>query len=255
VKIDNMLKQLAKIIGIICLGLVIVFVGLMIWLTNPFIFQMIFTLVLGWITFLEKVIGYVVVSKSRLIEWAIAILFLTGGTHWFLSWFYKNSDFSVNAAAVKPKSWKLKWSIALIGIFLLMFVTSISITGLIHQTGWLAKSPFTKSSWEKSSWTFYGYKTKDIFRAMGMGLESYSEANQHLPIVSQPVPFKDLKIPKEYYHGFLVDQWGMPILYSSDGNSYVLRSYGKNKILGGGSGEFDDLLYSDGELLGDRRRN
>lgn len=213
--------------------------------TNPFILQTIFSLLFGWVYFLGKVIPYASFNPAIFIEGIIILIIFIFGVHQFLSWLTTNYHKSHNIEIDKPlKPWRLKWTIAGVSIFFLTFTISISLTGLIHEIGWLTKSPFLNTDFN-----FGGNITERYLNLMGKGLEKYYAEHQHLPIVSQPVPWKELKIPKQYYDGPIIDQWGNPILYSSDGRSYTLRSYGKNGILGGGLDKFDDLVFSDGKLV------
>lgn len=213
--------------------------------TNPFILQTIFSLLFGWVDFLGKVIPYINFNPAILIEGMIILIIFIFGVHQFLTWLTKNYHTSHNREINKPlKPWRLKWTIAGVSIFFLTFTISISLTGLIHEIGWLTKSPFLNTDFN-----FGGNITERYLNLMGQGLEKYYADHQHLPIVSQPVSWKELKIPKQYYDGPIIDQWGNPILYSSDGRSYTLRSYGKNGILGGGVDKFDDLVFSDGKLV------
>jgi len=205
-----------------------------------YILQTIWILLSGWVSFVRNTISYVNRDTLFIILEVIGtILVLTVGFQWFISWFYQN--YNVTEGQLKPQ-WHLKWTIIGVAIFFLMFTISISITGLIHESIWLVRSPFTESALKSAE------ATKSILKYMGDQLESYQLEHHHLPIVAQPIPLKELVIPN--YKGNYIDEWGMLILYSSDGESYILRSYGPNRILGGGSrGKYDDLVYSKGEFL------
>ncbi|NTW21289.1 MAG: hypothetical protein HGA42_17650 [Nostocales cyanobacterium W4_Combined_metabat2_030] len=245
-KTSDILKNI--LVGLFSLLILLIFVlagG------NVFIIQVSFIIFLGWISFLLKVIPYIFVNKLMLVESLVIVLILIGSVHWFLSWFYENYNSSTKNEAITKSRWKFKWTFTGITIFFLMFIISISITGLIHEISWLRQTPLTEYSF------FYGGETEKILRKMGIGLDAYYQENNHLPIVSQPVPFKEIKIPQKYYDGVVIDQWGMPILYDcSDGKSYTLRSYGRNRILGSGMDKFDDLVYIDGQVLrSDLKRN
>lgn len=244
----NSLSQWEKIFRLILLigiNIFFIFVGIVMLGINPFMLETIFSLLFGWIYFLGKVIPYASFNPAIFIEGMIILIIFIFGVHQFLSWLTKNYRYSHNTEIDKPlKPWRLKWTVAGVSIFFLTFTISISLTGLIHEIGWLTKSPFLNTDFN-----FGGNITERYLNLMGKGLEKYYAEHQHLPIVSQPLPWKELKIPKQYYDGPIIDQWGNPILYSSDGRSYTLRSYGKNGILGGGLDKFDDLVLTDGKLV------
>jgi len=232
-------------VTLLCVTLLIGFVFFAPSNISFFIIPTIWILLFGWVSFISKIISYVNSDILLIIFEGIGtILLLIAGFQWFIFWFYQNYHYSIEVTErqLKPK-WHLRWTIIGVAIFFLMFTISISITGLIHETTWLVSSPFTDVYFGKATSTA---ATRLVLKHMGDKLESYQLEHHHLPIVDQPIPFKELEIPD--YHNSYIDQWGMPILYSSDGHSYVLRSYGSNRILGGGTGKFDDIVYVDGLL-------
>jgi hypothetical protein len=51
-----------------------------------------------------------------------------------LKWLY-------SATSAEPRYWQRKWTLQLVGLVVLMFVAGIAVTGVVHQTSWLAHSP------------------------------------------------------------------------------------------------------------------
>jgi|GEM_PF-2152483 len=229
-----------------------------------FIPQIIFTLLFGWAFFICRNLFDINIDIVLILEIIITILLLTFGFQWFISWLYKNyyDPIEVTEGRLKPRSHQ-RWII--IGFAILYLTGTISITGIIHEMTLFVQPPIV---------TEYYDSTRRRIDHVGEDIKNvYQRDDQQvlhpLPIVAQPIPIKKLLEPKELVKTLKkpeelkrfiqsidyisnIDEWGMPIMYSSNGeNSYILRSYGPNRILGGGAGEFDDLVYSDGKFLTD----
>ena len=112
-------------------------------------------------------------------------------------------------------------------------------------------------------WTgmiFRGYmapkrpRTVADMRAIGTALGSYQVDYNTFPI--QPVlgDLEDAALPAVYYEevvykGRFRDSWNTPFKYISDGQSYSLISYGKDRKPGGEE-EFEaDIVYINGQLV------
>ncbi len=201
-------------------------------------------LIFGWIQFLGKVLPHIQPSLAIMLEGIGAILVLMVGTHLFLRWLFTNLRQPEDGLSDR-RQWKLRWTATGLMIFVLMFITSISMTGLIHQTGWLAHEPWLESSFAS------GRRARADMRAIGTALGSYQVDWEHFPVTHthRPVALSDVGLPPAYYEGAVYDVWLTRVEYSAGGHSYVLRSYGKNRILGGGTEEFDDIVYSNGQFL------
>lgn len=246
----EIIKNILRILGVllmIFLFLIIVGSGL------GFLIQVPFMLLFGWIGFLGKAFPYITFNPLMVFEGIGTILVLILGVHFFLSWFYKNYRTSTQKLLSIQKNipsthlWQIRWTLTSVCIFILMFLTSIAMTGSIHQVAWLAHE-----QWSKMDYRFGMTLTTRDMEELGKSLESYRVDNQHFPITSGSISLEQAGIPapylvtvwKPYY-----DSWGTPYQYTSDGHSYVLRSYGYNEILGGGTGLFDDIVYSDGRFI------
>ncbi len=205
-------------------------------------------LLVGWYAFLKTILPHVSVNPVMLGE-GIAIIFVLGiGGHYFLVWLYENFGTSGEGQALKQR-WLLKWSFSGLTIFLLMFVTSIAVTGFIHQTVWLFTSsgPVVESNWGPGS---PRYATNRNMRQVGAALSKCQAERGSLPKQMEPVELQTVAFPGECaVPGAYKDGWGTPFMYSSNGTSYVVKSYGKNRIAGGGVGDFDDWIFSDGEFI------
>lgn len=210
-----------------------------------FVLQIPITLLFGWFTFLKKVIPHVSFDPAALVVGMLSIAFLFMAVQYFLRWF--SANYGVNSEDGQGwRKWKIGWSFAALAIFVLMFMISISLTGLIHQIKWLRDEPMVESSWQ-------GMRTREKMKAAGSIIERYRVENGRFPVAVTAVSFSEIKGLEELEPDAVFDEWGTPLQYCSDGKSYTLRSLGKNKVLGGGSDAFDDLIYCDGKFITDGR--
>ncbi|MDH3975052.1 MAG: type II secretion system protein GspG [Deltaproteobacteria bacterium] len=202
-----------------------------------------FFLAFGWIYYLYRVFPNIEFNIVPILEGIGAAIILTIAAHYFLAWLYKNygrGDVELEG----ERLWSLRWTLMGVGLFILMFSTSISITGLVHQTGWLLRGPMIKTAQN-----FRPRATGTQMRIIGERLDAYYEEFKHFPLSARSVNLEDVGIPASYYDGPDKDAWGTPFKYKSDGSSYVLKSLGRNRVPGGEEGDFDDLVFSDGLFI------
>ena len=101
-----------------------------------FVLEVPATLAFGWPWYLWRV-----VPRLDPDPWAVAsaAAYLVGvmvGGHLFLRWVY-----AASGPPGEPRRWPWTWTLRLVGLVVLMFVSGIAVTGIAHQTGWLIRSP------------------------------------------------------------------------------------------------------------------
>jgi ankyrin repeat protein len=97
-------------------------------------------------------------------------------------------------------------------------------------------------------------QTIDRMKSLGTALGAYQIDFDTFPVAEQgvisTVIFQDDPqngLTKNYYNGPATDAWGTEFTYSSDGETYLLKSFGADKAEGDSSGEFDqDIVFKDG---------
>ncbi len=88
----------------------------------------------GWISFLQKVVPNVQISREGVLTALLCLLVLVPGLHLFLRW-------ARGGVAGATRRWKLRWTLALIALVVLTFAAGTAAVGVTHQTGWLINSP------------------------------------------------------------------------------------------------------------------
>lgn len=90
----------------------------------------------GWIPFLARVIPRMSVEWSSATVGLVAIFLFAVGVHGMgYAWRKPRSEEAVGA----PR-WRLRWTISIVTIVLILFAAGISIIGIVHQTSWLSRS-------------------------------------------------------------------------------------------------------------------
>jgi hypothetical protein len=92
-------------------------------------------LLLGWISFLARVLSRITWDWGTLAVSAAALVLFTAGVH-FIGWSWRRR---VPAAArVAGPAWKVRWSVAVVGGLFLLFAAGVCLIGIAHQVAWLA---------------------------------------------------------------------------------------------------------------------
>ena len=99
------------------------------------------TLAVGWYSYLARVLPHVSPDLWTVVSGIVCLAGVVIGLHVFLNWIY-------SASATEPRSWRRKWTLAVVGVLVLMFVAGIAVTGMVQQTTWLIRSaePLTQDN-------------------------------------------------------------------------------------------------------------
>jgi general secretion pathway protein G len=125
----------------------------------------------------------------------------------------------------------------LIGIVILGVIAAIAIPNLLAG---ISRSPQKR--------------TIADMRAIGTALGSYQVDYDKVPStynVLWPLPElieADGFVPSSYYYGSLYDGWGGPYYYVSNGVSYTIVSFGKDKKPGSTEDFTEDIRFVNGAL-------
>src|SRR5205085_4286528 len=91
----------------------------------------------------------------------------------FLRWLYA-------ATGPEPRRWPWRRTLLLVGLVVLMFVSGIAVTGMVHQTGWLVRSPeplLTGGVREPAARS----KSMNNLKQIGIAAHAMHDAVEHFP--------------------------------------------------------------------------
>jgi prepilin-type processing-associated H-X9-DG protein len=140
----------------------------------PQIIMVMFELVVGWPMYLARVLPSVRFNLAGLATAAACLLMIVLLGHRFAGWMWSATSAGDGAAAERRPVWRMRWTMGVIAIVLLMFVAGIGATGVGHQTVWLARSErpmFEYRSRETANRVKCGSNLKQI----GLALQLYAE--------------------------------------------------------------------------------
>ena len=98
-----------------------------------FLAELPLTLAFGWPVYLYRIVPQLKPDPWSVVSAIVCLVALVLGSHAFLRWLYA-------ASSTEPRQWPWKRTLQLVGLVVLMFVSGIAVTGMIHQTGWLIRS-------------------------------------------------------------------------------------------------------------------
>jgi hypothetical protein len=102
--------------------------------------QVVLYLVLGWAFHLARLGPQVRIDWPGVATCVVCLVGFSLGLHFFLGWFYRNFGAS-GTGGENHRRWSLRWTAALVGLIVILFVSGIAVVGVTHQVGWLLNSP------------------------------------------------------------------------------------------------------------------
>ena len=121
-----------------------------------------FTIVLGWIPFLGRVLPEAEPDGPSVLVGALALILFGGCVHWL-------GRSRVSAV----RRWRMRWTVAVVLGVVLLFAAGVSIVGISHQVAWLATSD--------QPMVGEGLKRRRDAREIGIGISSYSGVMGKVP--------------------------------------------------------------------------
>jgi len=96
--------------------------------------ELIYHLVIGWLFFVVSNVRNLETNLEMIACGIGALGMATYGLHCLLNWLRGE------------RAWKWSWTLSITSLMLMLFAASISMTGMIHQLGWMMREPLTESS-------------------------------------------------------------------------------------------------------------
>ena len=87
----------------------------------------------GWVNFIGTVIPGISIDIAGVATFIICLGLAAILGQSFCRWLWKNSG--------HEEPWKPRWTAAGLAVVVLMFAAGMAFTGVVHQTGWLLRSP------------------------------------------------------------------------------------------------------------------
>ncbi len=144
-------------------------------------FDLLGHLLAGWALFLWRVVPRMTVSLAGVGTAMVCLVVLVPGLQGFLAWLYARHGAVKSNPADVPRQWRFRWTANVLALVVLMFVAGMAVTGVAHQTAWLAttREPLIKSGGfrEAVERVKSTYNLKEIFRAA----EAYYEVRGGFP--------------------------------------------------------------------------
>jgi hypothetical protein len=103
-------------------------------------------LLLGWVDFLQRTLPKVSINWAGIGMVTVCSLLILAALHSFCGWLAR-------ACFAKQAGWRWSSTFAIYGMLWTVFLTAMSVTGVVHQVAWLAASdqPWMVRSWSKIS--------------------------------------------------------------------------------------------------------
>ena len=98
--------------------------------------------VIGWVTFPIRVVPQMTFEPVAIGVAAVSLVMMILLAHGLARWLFAGHPHAGPLPEGKetPRPWRLRWTVAMVAIVLLLFVSGISIIVSIHQTFWLVTS-------------------------------------------------------------------------------------------------------------------
>jgi len=90
-------------------------------------------LAFGWLHFLARNLGQVSVHPASVVTGAVFVALLIVAIHGCGSSFCR----AVTAKSAVAPRWRFRWTLAILGVVVLMFVAGLSTIGLARHLGWM----------------------------------------------------------------------------------------------------------------------
>lgn len=110
--------------------------------------QVPWTLVVGWLQFLLRVVPEMTWRWGAIAETVVVGAVLGVGTHLFLRRMWRK----LRPEDARP--WPVRWSVSLVALIVLLFGATMATVGIGHHVGWLAsdRARMLESSWRHVAW-------------------------------------------------------------------------------------------------------
>lgn len=162
----------ARVLVLLIIFALLLFVVSLLFIVGEWIFEAAWAFMSGWFSYPARVIPKISYNIEMILcglgAFGMALFF----SHRLLKWL-------AEYAPLIPSPWPFRFTAYLSFLLLSMFGTSIAMTGIIHQTAWLARSDSITSSRNMALVTVQKNNTKDL--AGGLLMEAIDHPQHKYP--------------------------------------------------------------------------
>ena len=99
----------------------------------------------GWVMFLGRVLPEMSVRPTAVVEAVLVLAALGVGLHLFMRWLWPQ----LRSQESSTQAWPVRWSVSILSLLVLLFLSTMATVGIGHHVGWLAsgRAPLLESSW------------------------------------------------------------------------------------------------------------
>jgi hypothetical protein len=180
-------------------------------------------LLFGWIAFLARSAPKLEVRWDGIAVLLIGLIALIVLGHGFLRWLYRASAAKADVSA-PPRVWRLRWTAALVGFIVLMFVAGISVIGTTHQIAWLCRSPEPMFGESLLAWS--GERRDFNLSYVGVGVADFHNVYRRWP---NRTVGREPRAPQSWvtqllpYLNYAVDEFDPRLPWNHPDNVHVFR--------------------------------
>ena len=142
----------------------------------------VFFLLFGWIAFPIHVLPQMTFEPVAIGVAAVSLVMMIVLAHGLARWLFSSSPHTGPLPEGKetPRPWRLRWTVTVVAIVLLLFVSGISIIVSIHQTIWLvtSKQPLMEGGFRVAARRMF---SQTLLRQIGLAFHNYAQANHVFP--------------------------------------------------------------------------
>jgi hypothetical protein len=133
---------------------------------------------IGWGRFIVRVVPRVTVHWGGVATGATVSFLVIAGVHQFGRW-WLNSGAPTDD--LSPCRWRLKWTLSVVGVVIVMFCAGISLVGVAHEVGWLLTTKDSLIAWEGGRSPAKRTQSKNQLKQIGLALHNYYDVFETFP--------------------------------------------------------------------------
>ncbi len=142
--------------------------------------ELLFNLAFGWAFYVYQTLPQVHLNAVGILTAAICLAALAVGLHQFLAWLFAHVSASRNIKGSALHPWPIRWTGAILGLIVLMFLAGLAAVGISHQTAWLITSPEPIAEGSMREIAALAQSQNNL-KQMVLAMHNYQEAMGALP--------------------------------------------------------------------------